>query len=227
MAASVKTTTLFGGFEAITGLDFRKAIVDKGKEMTAHIFNVKEVRTYSETDEIVAISISGECIREMSLSNTPWRIVFELNPYREIVRARCNCTAGIDGMCKHTAALFNVVNSERTESCTDAEQVWSKPSQKLNQLYPKGESIQKLFFQRSPTKRDYSGQSFDQDRLVKLMEKHSLQNSSVYKTLTAKPVKEDKIESPSIDVDPLLKKLLQLPVQNPMKNQEPFKVRNI
>ncbi len=212
MASNIKTTTLFGGFEAIDGLEFRKAIAEKGHDMVQHIFNVKEVRKFSDDGQVLEISISGQCIREMSLSKDPWNVIFELTSDRHVILARCSCTAGIDGMCKHTAALFKFVNLERSEGCTDDKQGWSKPTKKLNDLYPKGESIQKLFFQKSPEKRDFSGTSFDHDRVIKLMEKHSLQNCSVYKTLTAKAPEQENVPEIEVVLNANLEKMLLEPV---------------
>ncbi len=218
MASRNKSSTLFGGFEEIQGLEFRKAIAEKGDDMVHHVFNVKEVRTLSDDNsQVLKAVISGECIREMSLSKDPWKVVFEVGADRTVTLARCSCTAGIDGMCKHTAALFKFVNSERSEGCTDREQGWSKPTKKLNDLYPKGESIQKLFFQKSPEKRDFSGTDFDQDKLVKLMKKHNLQNSSVYKTLTAKVLPQEP-EPDAPEIDPIMEKLLLEPIMSPISN---------
>ncbi len=185
MACQLKTTTLLGGFETIAGLDFRKSLLSSGKDMIPHTLNVREIRKSDENGQIVSITIAADCIREMSLTEKPWNVTLEINPVdRSVSLARCSCTAGADGLCKHTSAVFQFVNSERSEGCTDSQQIWAKPSAKLNDLYPKGVSIQQLFFKKAPAKRDFSGANIDVEKVTRLMEKHSLQNSSVYKTLT-------------------------------------------
>ena len=82
--------------------------------------------------------LPAKCIREMSLNATPYNVELVLNENRHVTGARCSCVAGITGQCKHTAALVFHVNNERSTGCTDVEQSWSKPSEKLKQLYPKG-----------------------------------------------------------------------------------------
>ncbi len=152
--------------------------------------------------EVLSAEIVGECIREMSLTENPWRITLELEPVtRQVLRSHCSCTAGADGICKHTAAIFKYVNTERSEGCTDTEQSWSKPSKKLAELYPKGECIQKLFFGKEAARRDYSGKALDVEKVTNLMKKHSLQNSSVYKSLTVDLSKASCSGSQPKDVD--------------------------
>ncbi len=227
MASKARTTTLLGGFEAISGLDFRKSLLSSGREMMQHALNVREIRRSDENGVVTSVTIAADCIREMSLTEKPWTVTLELRPDDRVVTlARCSCTAGIDGLCKHTSAIYQFVNCERSEGCTDSNQVWSKPSEKLNDLYPKGSSIQELFFNKSPAKRDFSGKNFDVDHVVKLMEKHSLQNSSVYKTLT--------VDTTSVEIDPApklptinqqIQELLLKPLSRPHPDQNHCQVR--
>ncbi len=217
MASNFKITTLWGGFEQIHGYEPRKGIRKKGEEMVYHAFNVREVQKSDiTTGEVTSIDIIGDCIREMSLTEKPWIVTLEVEPRtRDIKRSHCSCTAGADGVCKHTAAIYKYVNSERSEGCTDAEQSWSKPSKKLAELYPKGECIQKLFFGKERTCRDYSGQAIDTDKLTSALKKHSLQNSSVYKSLTIDTAKSSHspAEIENIDTVPdSLKTMLEAPL---------------
>ncbi len=219
--------TLLGGFESIQGLNFRKSLLDSGKDMIPHVFNVREIRKSDESGQLISITIAGDCIREMSLTENPWIVTLEIQPTdRSVILSHCSCTAGLDGLCKHTSAIYQFVNCERSEGCTDSEQIWAKPSAKLNDLYPKGVSIQQLFFKQDPVKRDFSGTDFDLDRVTKLMEKHSLQNSSVYKTLTVDSSNVEVEETNPIqrEISPLLIEILTRPLTRNGPDQDCIKV---
>jgi hypothetical protein len=84
-------------------------------------------------------------------------------------------------MCKHTCALVLTVNTERTTGCTDEGQKWLKPSEKLQKLYPKGDSIQLLVTGQQPEKREFHPDCGALDRLAALLAKHNLKHSSMHK----------------------------------------------
>jgi uncharacterized Zn finger protein len=147
--------------------------------MAEHILNIKEIRQSG------ACTITSQCIREMSLSGEPYKVELTLDPEnRNVLDARCTCQAGVTGMCKHTAGLVQAVNSERSTGCTDTSQGWLKPSLKLQSLYPKGETIQQLVVGKRPERRNFHGDRATLDELANLLQKHNLQNSSMYKSIT-------------------------------------------
>ena len=89
------------GFLEITGLEFRPDVLRKGHELlkAEHIFNVAE----KHKDDKIAIV--GNCVRQGSISNSPYIIELQIRQNRSIESAHCSCQAGIDGQCKHTSAL--------------------------------------------------------------------------------------------------------------------------
>lgn len=172
--------TICGGFEKVIIPGFRKDTVKKGNYMADHILNIREVRRAG------TCSINAQCIREMSLSNDPYSVELVLDPdTRSVADARCSCQAGVTGMCKHTAALVLAVNTERSSGCTDDTQKWHKPSQKLQELYPKGETVQQMVQGKKAERRNFLVDRDTLDNLALLMEKHKLQNSSIFKSITA------------------------------------------
>jgi hypothetical protein len=171
--------TICGGFEKVNGPEQRKDTKRKGLEMAEHIMNIKEIRQSG------TCTITSQCIREMSLSGEPYKVELTLDPEtRDVVDAKCTCQAGVTGLCKHTAGLVEAVNSERSTGCTDSSQGWLKPSQKLQSLYPKGETIQQLVLGKRPERRNFHGERATLNDLAALLQKHNLQNSSMYKSIT-------------------------------------------
>ena len=88
--------------------------------------------------------ITAECVPEMSVRKKRYKIEFHLGEERRITESHCTCVAGVTGQCKHSASLFLFVNRERASGKTDEKQVWSAPSQRSQDLYPKGEKIRKM-----------------------------------------------------------------------------------
>ncbi len=89
------------GFQEISGLDFRADVLRKGRELfkAGHIFNV----AVKHRDD--KITIVGYCVRQGSISNSPYTIELQIQSNRSIESAHCSCQAGIDGQCKHTSGL--------------------------------------------------------------------------------------------------------------------------
>ena len=179
MAQARPSLTIGGGFAMVLGPAFNPDIAKKGSEIKEHVFNVREVHHSSGE-----ITITGLCLRAMSVTKDPYSVTLSLNPSdRRVLSARCSCIAGCDGQCKHTAAIVHHVNSERSVGCTDEAQVWMKPSEKMKRLYPKGETIQEMLGQGKPAKRDFTPKQDSLDELSALMAKHNLQNVSLYKSI--------------------------------------------
>ena len=89
------------GFLEIFGLEFRPDVLRKGSELfkAHHIFNVAEKHKENK------ITITGYCVRQGSISNSPYIIELQVRQDRSIESAHCSCQAGIDGQCKHTSGL--------------------------------------------------------------------------------------------------------------------------
>lgn len=113
-------------------------------------------------------------------------------------------------MCKHTYALYTAVNSERQESKTDQEQMWQKPSAANLTLYPKGESVAKIMFNKNPEKHSFKPTAEGRDILVGLFQKHGVTEATLYKALTVDKSQAASIPPPP-ELDPLIKELLALP----------------
>ena len=89
------------GFSNIKPINFRPDIIRKGKELekAGHIFNVSEVHKNGQ------VAITGYCVRQGSITSSPYLIELQLDHGRNVVGAHCICQAGIDGQCKHSSAL--------------------------------------------------------------------------------------------------------------------------
>ena len=115
-------------------------------------------------------------------------------------------------MCKHTYAVYSTVNSERLESKTDQEQMWQKPSAANLTLYPKGESVSKIMYDKNPEKHSFKPTAKGTDILVELFQKHDVKEApALYKSLTVDKSQVDINIEPTPLLDPLIKQLLSLP----------------
>ena len=113
-------------------------------------------------------------------------------------------------MCKHTYAVYEAVNAERLESKTDKEQMWQKPSAANLQLYPKGEPVAKIMYEKSPEKHNFKPSEEATDIMVGLFQKHGVKNASIFKSLTVeKTAVPPTIQKPLLDHE--VKNLLALP----------------
>ena len=146
--------------------------------LKAHILDVEEEQHAEQ------ILFRGKCIRGTKLSAPPCRIELVFDWARKLKSGRCSCRAGIDAQCKHSAALFHFVNQERAEGRTDREQIWQKPSQRLSQLYPKGESIQELVSGRESPNLTFEEKEEELQALASQLATVGLSSASLYKTIT-------------------------------------------
>ena len=115
-------------------------------------------------------------------------------------------------MCKHTYAVYSEVNSERVETKTDKEQVWQKPSAANLKLYPKGEPVAKIMFEKNPEKHNFKPSEEATDKLVGLFQKHGLKDASIFKSLSvdkSQGVSASATDSQMLDHE--IKELLALP----------------
>ncbi len=137
-------TVLQNGFSAISWSNYvpRDSTKKKGQALQAanHLFNVEEVREPGKETEILA-----KCVKQTNVTEAPWNLNIKLDSNRNVLRARCSCTAGGDGQCKHMYSLVDYINSERTEASTDEICKFKAPSQKGKSLYPKGKPADEIF----------------------------------------------------------------------------------
>ena len=116
---------------------------------------------------------------------------------RKWLSGRCGCPTGGDGLCKHAYALVYTINHERTEACTDQGSQWSKPSQAVQDLYPKGLTAEELYTGKYTPR---SSTVPTEDKLKEIaaeLAKFGLTESSLYKTVSA-----DATEQMEVDVPP-------------------------
>jgi hypothetical protein len=148
--------------------------------MGSHIMNVQERREQGK------VTISGKCIKGTKLSDDPYKVEIEIDPQsRKWISGHCSCVNGIDGNCKHTAGLVFFVNTERTVGCTDEAKKWKKPAEKVKKIYPKGQTVEELLlgtFTPHATKKPTEEELQD---LANKLAAFGLQDSGLYKTLTA------------------------------------------
>lgn len=144
--------------------------------------------------------------------------------FRIISLSRCSCVAGESAHCKHGAALYTYINSERTEGQTDSSQTWITPSKKLQEQFPKGESLMKIFGRTSSPTRNIIKQSDNPslcEDLVRDLEKFGLTGASIFKTLTVlKNVNPEPVPSPISTEDiplPIKKIFFQQPLTHKIK----------
>ena len=165
------------GFSPISCLFLRKSTKKKGDALVQHVFNVAETRSIEE------ISITAQCVRQASVTKSPYKIELILHISRNVTSALCSCVSGTQGRCKHTAAVISFVNLEREESQTDKQCTWQAPSSRGKSLYPKGETIDNIFLNSSGTaKLDFKGPSDTEIRAqIKLMEENNATNSMLYR----------------------------------------------
>lgn len=177
--------TLLGGFEVISIPDghFRRDPTKDGKELVPHVCCVVETHHQRE------VTISAQVLRSMAIRKDPYVVTFTLDPNsRSVVYGRCSCPAGLSFNCKHAAALYFYINNERSESKTDRKQAWKAPSSRLKELYPKGETIERLMTNVDVFETKVSTQKGnDFTNLVQALEKFNLTNASLFKSLTATP----------------------------------------
>jgi len=108
--------------------------------------------------------------------------------------------SGINGKCKHVAALATYVNQERTDGCTDNVQQWQKPSQHKQSLYPKGETIESLFGLDPVTPPSFEKNDVKLNNFAQLLASNNETNGMFYKAVTCQPI-ESEIVAQSVICD--------------------------
>ena len=180
------------GFQKVQASHFRPNTLKLGEQLALeNIFNVQEEQA-SRTGKV---TVSARCVRSTNRREEPYFLSLDINSVREVIAGRCSCAAGIDGDCKHCAALVFFINTERTEGSTDAPQAFHKPSEKARNMYPKGETVLEL---QGKAGDNIPGAAIsfypDEEALSSWeedLETYGLTNSSAYKMMTAKPSGSD------------------------------------
>lgn len=134
------------GFASISPPFFRPDIAKTGKAM----FQAGRVCGLKEFEYTNPVEIHGRCVPQMSVNKTPYLVRLCLSDTRQVIESTCSCPAGISGMCKHTCAVVEAVNDERTESKTDDSAAWGKPSEKNKSLHKKGQSVDDMLNVQTP-----------------------------------------------------------------------------
>ncbi len=165
-----------------------------------HFSNVREERTNANE----TVLIQGECCPAMSVRKQPYKIEFRLTERREIEDSRCSCVAGVSGDCKHAAGLFLFVNKERSTGRTDGAQKWGGPPSKKSQvLYPKGETVEELFSLASEGRPKFKMSKGKMSSLAKDLGSCGLQDSALFKSLTAEREEVEEEEVPQAPILPV------------------------
>lgn len=196
MSANKPNLIFSAGFQAIEFNSFRESTLKEGETLVEHVFNVKEER--SERGN----AITAQCVPATRITSSPYSIHFELTPDRIVSSGRCSCVAGVDALCKHSAAVVLFINRERATGSTDDEQKWKGPSLKARSLYPKGASIQSLLGGASSSERQSTKES-DLDKTVMLseFERFGLSETSIGKSLIASVGHDCQMPSSSLEME--------------------------
>jgi len=127
------------GFKSICFGAMRDSTLKEGQTLVQHVFDVEEHITAGLS------SITSKCLPATKINAQPYTIHFELTKDLVVSSSRCSCVAGIDGLCKHSAAVLTFINQERSTACIDIDQqLWKGPSSKAKSLYAKGESVKAM-----------------------------------------------------------------------------------
>ncbi len=151
---NVPAICIQGGFQKITVSEghFRKKTLEKGKNIVqaGHVGGVSEEDSLVNVEErrtTGQVQILGSVAHSTSVKEAPYHVEFKLNPQdRSVIEAHCSCVAGLSGNCKHCAALFIFINTERTTGCADQSQAWNVPSKKLQKCIPRERRLNTFYF---------------------------------------------------------------------------------
>jgi hypothetical protein len=173
-----------GGFQALTVDDefFRGGNTAKGEALAkaGHILAVQE-KQLGLCSEIVA-----SVLPQTNVNQKPYKVVLSIDKSsRRVIQGRCQCVAGIDGKCKHAAAVFYFINRERSAGCTDKEQLWQAPSKAKQEMYGKGQPAEKIFNFPSTPQPSFKMEKRCQEQLANHLAQFGLENAALYKSLTA------------------------------------------
>ena len=182
MTSSQKLTIKVGFSEIKSEGHFRHSNLSKGQNLVnaGHIIDVEEVRETGKVTEI-----RGYCIPQTNIRNNPYPMELYLDDERNVIGGRCSCSGGATANCKHSAALFVYINSERIESQTDRQQEWNAPSKAAKKLYPKGETIAKLFNLESTPRLTFERDDESLSSFKEILLKHNATDGCLFNMLSS------------------------------------------
>jgi putative phage-type endonuclease len=158
---------------------FREGTMKLGFEHQSHVINIEE-----ESNTIRAK------VARTTNPDAHYNVELILNSDRTIRDGHCSCVAGIDGICKHAAAVVTFINMERCESRTDRESQWQIPSKKKQKLYPKGKFVEEM---RLTVPFNFTTFAMNESFLNASkceLEQFGLKNTLIYKAITVEKVDE-------------------------------------
>ncbi|XP_037508731.2 uncharacterized protein LOC119385345 [Rhipicephalus sanguineus] len=130
------------GFKNVNSAGFFKpSNEEKGLKLcrSRHVFDVTEEITVGQS------ILKARCVRQANVNQEAYAVIIELDATRLITRAHCNCRGGVEGHCKHAAAVVAFVNSEESVTKTSQPNKWKSPSNKQLKLYTKGVPFKEMF----------------------------------------------------------------------------------
>ena len=92
-SGSAATVVSIGGaFLPISGMEFRDDSKRKGEDLlrSSHLFNVLERQEPREN----CVTLRAQCLRETSVTETPYAVKFTIDAQRRVVAADCTCVGG-------------------------------------------------------------------------------------------------------------------------------------
>ncbi len=208
---SASVIVLRGGFEEVTENYFRDDVRKKGGKLVEHVLYPEEERAEGN------VTFRAQCIRGTSIRENPYKVELVFSEKRELKEGRCSCRAGINAQCKHAAATFHFINQERSLGCTDREQRWQKPSQRLENLYPKGDSIDKLLSKKETPNHTFKVHEEKLQEFASQLEEEGMTSASFYKTVQAK--EKTKVNSVSVQEEEVS---LPIPILNMLWSEPEF-----
>jgi hypothetical protein len=115
------------------GMNLGRALLVAG-----HVRKVKEIRMPGKLPEI-----EGECVPQTNIREKPHKVFMDLDEKRKIVKTRCLCRDGV--LCKHICGVIIYINEFREDDeKTNLSCGFNQPSQNQQNLYPKGEELEKI-----------------------------------------------------------------------------------
>ena len=102
-----------------------------------HIRKVREIRKPEALPEIV-----GFCLPQTNIREKDYKIDISIDINRKITKTKCDCRDGV--LCKHIRGLIIYINTYRDVAQTNISCGFNEPSTSKQNLYPKGEELEKI-----------------------------------------------------------------------------------
>ena len=193
------------GFEKIShSLPLKPQSEKRGKKLHAagHVLQVEEFRKNG-----VGYMIQCKVVRQMSVGKEQYQVVLFIDGKRVVQKAQCTCVYNRSEACKHITALISFINTEESNSKTNNEQIWGRPSMKefaKQKFLLSPSTLQKglpnpshlrlvvLQMQRDPIELAEEVAENDKRREEKLNEKKRLKEEKCRACISTLPIFSDK-----------------------------------